>query len=498
MIDLEKLSREELLEVVKDLEDLEKIESENKILTMFPDTGAYRRELYPKHIDFMQKGNEFKQRALIAGNRVGKTETVLTELVYHLTGDYPHWWKGKTFGEGIVAWVIGVTNESTRDVLQLKLLGMRGEFGTGLIPKSKIMIKKDGTLMISSRSGVPDAAQDVYVKHRSGKTSLLTFKSQVQGWETLQGSAVHFVMFDEEPPYKMYSEALMRTATTGGRIVTTFTPQKGLSEVVLSFLPDGMAPDDGKVSDTKFVANISWDDNPPHLSADEKKQIIDGLLPYEIDAKTRGIPSVGAGKIYPISESDFVMDPIFIPANWPRAYGMDTGWKRTAVIWGAIDPNTDTLYLYDEYYRGQAEPASHILAIQSRGKWISGIIDYAGGAIEDGKRKSTTQQYRDLGLEVYPANKAVDAGLLSVFRRLSEGKLRVFSNCQNWLKEYRIYRRDENGKIVKKDDHLMDATRYLCLSGLDRAEAEPDEFEKFSRSERRDASTSDRSTTTGY
>jgi hypothetical protein len=57
----------------------------------------------------------------------------------------------------------------------------------------------------------------------------------------------------------------------------------------------------------------------------------------------------------------------------------------------------------------------------------------------------------------------------------SDGRLFVFSSLQNWLSEFRIYRRDEKGKIVKQNDHLMDATRYLILSGLQVACREPRE-----------------------
>ena len=37
----------------------------------------------------------------------------------------------------------------------------------------------------------------------------------------------------------------------------------------------------------------------------------------------------------------------------------------------------------------------------------------------------------------------------------------------NWFREFRKYHRDDkgSGKIVKRDDHLMDATRYLTVSG---------------------------------
>jgi terminase large subunit-like protein len=45
--------------------------------------------------------------------------------------------------------------------------------------------------------------------------------------------------------------------------------------------------------------------------------------------------------------------------------------------------------------------------------------------------------------------------------------LKVMASLTNWLREFRKYHRDDkgSGKIVKRDDHLMDATRYLIVSG---------------------------------
>ena len=55
------------------------------------------------------------------------------------------------------------------------------------------------------------------------------------------------------------------------------------------------------------------------------------------------------------------------------------------------------------------------------------------------------------------------------------------NSLQNWLSEFRIYRRDEKGRIVKQSDHLMDATRYLILSGLQVACREPREEDDDNR-----------------
>ena len=90
--------------------------------------------------------------------------------------------------------------------------------------------------------------------------------------------------------------------------------------------------------------------------------------------------------------------------------------------------------------------------------------------------KSDRSRRGDAGSE-----NAVEAGLYAVWERLSDGRLFVFSSLQNWLSEFRIYRRDEKGKIVKQNDHLMDATSYLILSGLQVACREPREEEEDNR-----------------
>ena len=45
----------------------------------------------------------------------------------------------------------------------------------------------------------------------------------------------------------------------------------------------------------------------------------------------------------------------------------------------------------------------------------------------------------------------------------------------NWFRQFRKYHRDDkgSGKIVKWDDHLMDATRYLIIRGRPRMHIKP-------------------------
>lgn len=213
---------------------------------------------------------------------------------------------------------------------------------------------------------------------------------------------------------------------------------------------------------SRWVGTCTWDD-VPHLSAEQKADLLRDLPPYQRDARSKGVPQLGSGAIYPVPESDIVCAPFDIPSFWPRAYALDVGWNRTAAIWGAHDRDSDTLYLYSEHYRGQAEPAVHAEAIKARGAWMNGTIDPAsrGRGQRDGQQ--LFQNYIDLGLTLVPAKNGVEAGIMEVLERMSSGRLRVFSTLQSWLAEYRICRRDDHGKIVKKNDHLMDATRYLVV-----------------------------------
>lgn len=224
---------------------------------------------------------------------------------------------------------------------------------------------------------------------------------------------------------------------------------------------------------TKSVIMATWDD-VPHLTEKQKTDLLESIPIYQRDARTRGIPQLGAGAIYPVPESDVIIPPFEIPHFWPRAYALDVGWNRTAGLWAAIDRETDTVYLYHEYYRAHAEPSVHAAAIRARGDWMLGVIDPAarGRGQRDGRQ--LMQDYLDLGLILVAADNAVESGLLDIWQRLSTGRLKVFNTLPNWATEYRLYRRDEKGHVVKMMDHLMDAMRYLINSGLQIASCAPD------------------------
>jgi phage terminase large subunit-like protein len=178
----------------------------------------------------------------MAANRVGKTRAGACEMSWHLTGLYPKWWEGRRFDHPISAWVAGSTGQTTRDIVQAELLGQLAPtkerqpgdaigLGTGMIPLDKIV-------RVAPRAGgVRNAIEMAFIRHATGGTSQLGFKSYDQGRESFQGTGKHVIWVDEECPIDVYLECLTRLLTTQGIIYLTFTPLLGKTDLVLRFLP---------------------------------------------------------------------------------------------------------------------------------------------------------------------------------------------------------------------------------------------------------------------
>lgn len=222
--------------------------AKTQIASYFPATGRYRRDLYPKHMQFFAaggqhapmpscpdgcKGAPHRERCFMAANRIGKTSAGVYETTLHLTGQYPDWWTGKRFDRAIKAWAASDTNKTVRSVLQEKFMGPPGAHGTGLVPAELIAYR-------TTKPGIAEAVDTIYVKHVSGGISSLQLKSYQEGRESFQADTVHWILFDEEPSLSIYSEGCVRTMTCDGQVALVFTPLQGLSEVVLSFLPNGL------------------------------------------------------------------------------------------------------------------------------------------------------------------------------------------------------------------------------------------------------------------
>lgn len=223
-----------------------------------------------------------------------------------------------------------------------------------------------------------------------------------------------------------------------------------------------------KTSD-KFIIQVTWDE-VPHLTEEMKKGLWDALPQHERDARSKGLPQLGSGRIYTVPEEEIVISPIELARHWPRFYGMDFGTASpTAVVWFAWDRESDIIYLYREYYQAGKLIHEHAREIKLPNPWIFGVCDPSGmkqvGDHKSGKK--VMEMYVEEGLKLEIADNAVEAGIEQVLLRLKTGRLKVFNHCNNWRQEYRVYRRDKEGKVaLKQKDHALDATRYAVVSGF--------------------------------
>jgi phage terminase large subunit-like protein len=434
----------------------------NKFESMYPETGPLSRDKYAVQTAFFEGGATYRERAFLGGNGVGKSEGVgAYEVTLHATGRYPAWWNGRRFDGPVEIWVAGDTRETVRDITQTKLLGSIAKegmdvLGTGMLPKDSI---KDVKFVQNTNR----AADYCTIRHITGGLSVISFKSYDQRREAFQGTEKEVIWLDEEPPMDIYLECLMRGRTVEGMILLTFTPLSGITDVVKSFLNYEKLNKDG-ASKMRWIC--SWDD-VPHLSEKEKVEMLASCPVYLRDARRKGIPTAGIGKVYVTEEDQFVVKPFQLPTHWRRCFGFDGGWHNTACIWLAWDKDNDVAYLYSEYKRGEQSIEVHAAALRARGAWIPGVGDAAAIGQDNGKKLLSL--YKATGINMVLPDKSVDAGIQIVLSRLETGRLKVFSTCQKWLEEYRMYRYDEKQRIVKQDDHLMDATRYGLISGLKRS-----------------------------
>jgi len=250
-------------------------------------------------------------------------------------------------------------------------------------------------------------------------------------------------------------------------VLDTFTPLSGLTEVVLSFMPGGRQPEE---MGSRYVVTATWDD-APHLTQEAKDELWQSIPPYQRDARSKGIPQLGSGAIYPIPETQIVEDDIKIPDHWPRVWALDHGWDNFACLWGAVDRDSQTLHIYAGVKIKAAEPAMQAHMVKSKGDWIPGVGDAAALNIADGEK--IINSYRKMGLNISLPDKSVEAGIWDVWELMTAGRFKVFKSISGWFDEFRLYRRDDKGKIVKTMDHYMDCSRYLVRSGLHRAKTKP-------------------------
>lgn len=434
---------------------------------------------------FFSAGKEYRERMVLAGNRTGKTLSSTYEDYLHATGEYPDWWEGLTFNFSPTIWCLGVDAPQVKDVLQRELFGNLGEHGfdgTGWVPADRIV-------GFTRSQQIPGLARDVAVQHKTGGQSMVSFRSYSQsnrgaGTTSFAGSSVDFVHVDEQPSdQELHGQLVTRTMTgnrgKGGSIVYSMTPELGYTELIRGFMEDR--------ADHQHLTQVSWDDCP-HLTPEVQKQILASIPEWQRDMRRLGIPFMGSGRIFTVPEERLSVDPFTPPEWWTWIGAIDFGISHPTA-WGKLcyDPENDVVYLthVQKFKNANVNDIAPYIRGASKG-FIPTVYPHDGDNREKGSGKSLALQYRESGVEMNlkfhnldrEKSNFVEPGIQVLDERMRTDRFKVFSNCQPFFEEYRRYHRDELGKIVKKDDDVMDMTRYGAIM-IPRYGARPDSAGKY-------------------
>jgi phage terminase large subunit-like protein len=427
---------------------------------------------YPKQAAFhnaigKNTGKPASQKLLLGGNQIGKTWCAAMETAYHLTGQYPDWWEGARYTMPVTAMIGSNTNETCRDIVQKELFGEPlddEKIGTGTIP-----IECIGN--ITRKAGVVNAYDSVSIKHVSGKNSTVYLRAYEQGFKKFMGIRFQVGWLDEEPPSDVWSQFLRAgLAQKNAILYITMTPEEGMTKVVTQFMND--------LQDGQAVVTAGWED-AAHFTPEIIKAKLAAFSPHEREMRSKGVPLMGAGLIFSHSDDDIKIEPFEIPRHWPQIIGIDFGWDHPfAAAKIAWDRDNDCIYVTNEYRESKCVPAVHALAIKSWGEWVPVAWPHDGLNTEKGTGEQLREKYVEAGVNMLPwkatnppqagqtegeGGNSVEASILEMNQRMASGRFKIFSTCQHFFDEKRMYHRDLKGKIVKQNDDLLSACRYSTM-----------------------------------
>lgn len=461
------MSKQDKIQLIQLIEEKERREASRKFLKVY-------RSFYGWQRDFVSATAKYHECCLCAANQIGKTYLGTDIDAMHLLGEYPEDWTGHRFNFAPMCWGMGYSMEKCRDLLQRALFGelRNGEFSGGLVPKDRI-------IDYQSVAGTANACRTVRVKHRLG-TSVMQFWSYTQGQHAIMGDVVDWVHVDEEPEDQtIRPQLLTRTingdAGKGGRIIYTFTPENGRTELVMKFMDTP--------SSSQFFMQKGWDD-APHMTEEKKERLLSQYPAHQRDMRSKGEPMLGHGRIYDIADEFITCDPLYdIPAHWFVINGMDFGYDHPQAHIKMIEDRDNGIF-----YIVKAWKASKVSANDAWGvvkEWGHGIPTawpHDGLNTEKGRDDAVQQKvhYEKAGFKMLAAHatwppttnikgqsesggNSVEHGLYEIGDLMRKGKFKIVRGLTDLMAEVRQYHRNEKGAIVKSFDDLLDAARYAYM-----------------------------------
>ena len=207
-----------------------------------------------------------------------------------------------------------------------------------------------------------------------------------------------------------------------------------------------------------------------HYTDEQRAEMMASWPPHEREARGKGIPQLGSGRIYPVSDELITIEPFQIPDWMVRIVGIDFGIDHPfAAIQLVEDRDENIVYATHEYKITGELPPMHAATIKRWGLDLA--VSWPGDGLNRDKASGTQlrDHYQAAGLNMlidraqWPdGSVGVEAGLLEIYEAMKTGGLKIFSTLSNLMEEIRLYHR-KDGKIVKERDDLLDALRYAWM-----------------------------------
>lgn len=427
----------------------------------------HRREFTPEWYGWQREGFEcpYRQVMTIAGNQTGKTWSGSYHFACDALGRYPDDWEGFVFDHATNTMAIGVDSIQL-EILQTALFGKleSREFQGGWIHKNEIHVM-NGRQSVEWMQGTTGIARKIVIKGQYGLATVYmrTYTQIKTGTKTLgfSGFSYDLIWCDEQPPEELVSQLGARLLNgnqgRGGRIRYTMTPELGETELITKFM-------DNPGKHQHFIGLVHWDDCA-HMTPEAQEAALEMIPEFEHDLRRSGKPSWGSGMVWPIAEERIRCEPFQLPPYYRVLRAIDLGIDHpTAIGWLAFDPEEDVVYLVKDY-AVKGEPAViHASAANSMWPHSPCVFPHDADIREKGSGKTMRRIYAECGLKhgVDFKNRdgsiKVEPGIMEVYERMKTDRFKVFSICQNFWREFRMYHR-KDGVIHKKNDDVMDVVR---------------------------------------
>ncbi|CAI1768586.1 Bacteriophage terminase large (ATPase) subunit and inactivated derivatives [Serratia quinivorans] len=454
---------------------------------------------YKFQLQWYQSGADFHLRYLSAANRIGKTYAGAVEFAFHATGDYPGWWNGYRCPVGTL-WAIGVDIDATRKVLQKELLGTddyrrKEEIGTGSIPRDLIDF--------DSFVARGEAVKSFRVWNKQGGQSAVHFYASTQDKKSFMGQAIVYAWVDEqsENEDELIAQCTTRTATTGGVVVCTATPEIGATDFYNRC----------RQEDAIYFQNARWED-APHITPAARERLLAETPYYQRKMRSQGIPILGDGAIYPYELDHITCAPFAIPDHWLVLASTDFGYSGisdpSVITFIAYDQESGKRYLFQEWGSKEDREAygnSHLPDYMARkligvappdwsassehhdavfeGLGLPSIavkLPHDGDGIQPGTQTTRAELMRITGanvcmdtFEIPPDMAPLENNRKSLIGSISiigqwfqDGNFKIFNTCTETLREFHLYQWKRKGVRTvpsDKDNHFMDAMRYGAI-----------------------------------